>query len=536
MTARYRTIAVALAVCTLAACGGGGGVANGGGGGGGGPPSTTFTVGGTVAGLTGSGLVLQNNGGNDLAITTAGAFTFTTALASGAAYAVTIKTQPSGGASQSCTVANGSGTATANVTTVTVTCNAQVAKFLYVPNLTSSNVSAFAINAVTGALTEVPGSPFLAGTHPALLSADRAGKFLFVSNRGSAGTPPTESVYSINGTNGVLTQVVNSPFDLDTPPLPNGAQLIDAPLIHPSGAFGYVGVFYPTSGVLSGATVDSTTGNLLQIPGTPVNVGAGIGPGTFNAAGTVLYVPHNTLNGTPNTGAISAYTISVPSGVLTSLGSFATGGSSPTVAVLSPSGKFLLTPNVTNPSSVAVFSVDLASGTLTPAAGSPFVTGGSATTSLTVHPSKNFVYATNSNGSAASSIAAFQIDATTGVLTPVTGSPFPTDGTSALLGSVDPTGKFFYVANFGSDTIQAYTIDQTTGALTTVTGSPFITGDAPGAVKIDPSGKYLYCANSGPTANTVSAYSINTTTGALTLVNVVGAGQGPSFVELVGLQ
>src|SRR6266850_1266252 len=79
----------------------------------------TYTVGGTVSGLTGTGLVLQNNGGNDLAISANGAFTFLTALKKGASYSVTVLTQPSG---QSCTVTNGAGTVSANVTNVAVNC------------------------------------------------------------------------------------------------------------------------------------------------------------------------------------------------------------------------------------------------------------------------------------------------------------------------------------------------------------------------------------------------------------------------------
>src|SRR5438034_1104322 len=96
----------------LAACSGpkatSGGGGNGGGGGGG---SSTFTVGGTVTGLTGTGLVLQNNGGDNLAINASGSFTFKTALTSGSAYLVTVSTQPSS-PTQVCTVTNGSGTIT----------------------------------------------------------------------------------------------------------------------------------------------------------------------------------------------------------------------------------------------------------------------------------------------------------------------------------------------------------------------------------------------------------------------------------------
>ena len=83
---------------------------------------TTYTIGGTVYGLAGTGLVLQDNGGDNLTITTSGTFVFATALASGASYAVTVLTQPSSPA-QTCTVTVGSGTATANISATEVTCN-----------------------------------------------------------------------------------------------------------------------------------------------------------------------------------------------------------------------------------------------------------------------------------------------------------------------------------------------------------------------------------------------------------------------------
>jgi hypothetical protein len=82
----------------------------------------TYTIGGTVAGLTGAGLVLQDNAGNNLTVSAnAKTFTFATAITSGSAYKVTVLTQPSSPA-QSCAVTSGSGMASANVTTVSVAC------------------------------------------------------------------------------------------------------------------------------------------------------------------------------------------------------------------------------------------------------------------------------------------------------------------------------------------------------------------------------------------------------------------------------
>ncbi len=82
----------------------------------------TASIGGTVVGLLGVGLVLQDNATDNLAIATSNPFTFKTALPIGTAYAVTVATQPSSPA-QTCTVTNGTGTASANVGNIQITCS-----------------------------------------------------------------------------------------------------------------------------------------------------------------------------------------------------------------------------------------------------------------------------------------------------------------------------------------------------------------------------------------------------------------------------
>jgi hypothetical protein len=85
--------------------------------------SSTFSVGGTVINLLGSGLVLQNNGGDDIAVGANGTFTFPAELASGSAYNVAVRTQPSN-PNQACTVTNARGTiGSADVSNVVVSCS-----------------------------------------------------------------------------------------------------------------------------------------------------------------------------------------------------------------------------------------------------------------------------------------------------------------------------------------------------------------------------------------------------------------------------
>ncbi|MDD3518576.1 MAG: S8 family peptidase [Chromatiales bacterium] len=85
----------------------------------------TYSVGGSVTGLQGGGLRLRLNGGNELAISGSGSFTFTQSLASGSSYVVSVSAQPTN-PSQICVVNNGSGTiASASVNNVAVSCAPQ---------------------------------------------------------------------------------------------------------------------------------------------------------------------------------------------------------------------------------------------------------------------------------------------------------------------------------------------------------------------------------------------------------------------------
>ena len=101
--------------------------------------------------------------------------------------------------------------------------------------------------------------------------------------------------------------------------------------------------------------------------------------------------------------------------------------------------------------------------------------------------------------------------------------------------ALDPTGKFAYVMDGGSDGdggyVSMYTINPTTGALESI-GPPVSTygygvysgsGVNAGSLAVDPLGKFAYVTNAGDVWDygdgadgTVAMYAINATTGALT--------------------
>ncbi len=111
----FRSLArVLLLAATLCAVSCGGGGSN--------TPQPTFSIGGTTTGLVGTGLVLQDNGGDDLSVSSDGTFTFATKLTATQSYSVTVKIQPTN-PSQVCKVTGGSGTvASGDVTGVAVSC------------------------------------------------------------------------------------------------------------------------------------------------------------------------------------------------------------------------------------------------------------------------------------------------------------------------------------------------------------------------------------------------------------------------------
>src|SRR5580704_4578309 len=123
------------------------------------PPQPTYSIGGTVTGLSGSGLLLQTNSGDVVPVPKAGAFRFTNQLVGGAAYTVTVKTQPSTPA-QNCVVTNGSGTVgTANVTTVAVACST-VANYTVGGTVSGLVGSGLTLAICTPSNSRAPGPPF----------------------------------------------------------------------------------------------------------------------------------------------------------------------------------------------------------------------------------------------------------------------------------------------------------------------------------------------------------------------------------------
>jgi 6-phosphogluconolactonase len=163
---------------------------------------------------------------------------------------------------------------------------------------------------------------------------------------------------------------------------------------------------------------------------------------------------------------------------------------------------------------IQAFTIDHTSGALTAISGSPFPTAGAD--SIASDPAGRFLFVGNNT---TGQIAVFQINATKGVLTPAPNSPvtaFNLDFVHVL--AVDGSGRFLY-AGQGSPFLPIYgfSIDQNTGALSPIAGSPFALNVA--GVRTDFSGKHAVGLSGTVGDNHLYVFAIDPTTGGLSSVS-----------------
>jgi 6-phosphogluconolactonase (cycloisomerase 2 family) len=343
--------------------------------------------------------------------------------------------------------------------------------FLYVcafggPNAGLSDIYGFAVYP-SGELSLVPGSPAPAednGGGPIAISRDS--KLLYTTNIYEL------VAFQINA-DGSLTNAPSPSFS--TPDTPVGL------VAHPTADFLYAS---SGSGVLSVFTIDSETGAL-------------------NLTSSVS-LPNETAIEIANS------------------------------AVITPNGRYLYQNDLYYPQfygrfpdvvQIAGFSIDSATGVLSPVPGSPVspsIPSTSSPSQMAIDPTGKFLYASYQfavlNVGTDGGVAAFSIDPTSGELTAVPGSPFSVGGVPNAV-AIDASGRFLIVGLLGGgpgNCLAVLTIDPGTGTLTAVPGSPFGPLHSCGVVAADPSGPFIYAGTvSTNTPATVFVLSIDQATGAL---------------------
>jgi Lactonase, 7-bladed beta-propeller len=339
------------------------------------------------------------------------------------------------------------------------------ARFLYADPLPGNGPDTAVINS-NGKLTL--GNAGSANVlNPMTMAIDPSGSFLFQTARGAPGVvdvpPGGLFVYAINRTNGTLGTAIGSY-------LTNKALVDD--VVDNQGKF--VFAMGDSGGVYA---FSNQSGALIAVSGSPFSTPAPSAP--FPAQ------PGN-------------------------------------VMAVDQTNKYLY---VSTSGGIVGFNINQTTGQLTPVPGSPFATDVTGPWTIVVTPNNSFLYMVQgqTQASSAGNAYGFSVDQASGALTPLPGSPFsgkcgtvvPT-GTVAIPGpdnmTIASTGKFMY------DNCGIYSINETSGSLTQLSNQG--PGDWP---VIDPTGNLLWAISTDQTACFscdvgVQAYSVDLNTGAFTAI------------------
>src|ERR671918_756135 len=180
-----------------------------------------------------------------------------------------------------------------------------------------------------------------------------------------------------------------------------------------------------------------------------------------------------------------------------------------------PSNRFAFVPHIAGrgPNEIWQFRFDAQTGRLTPNTPPTVIPEQPVgPRHFCFHPTLDMLYFSNEQGC---SVTAYRVDTSSGTLTAVqTVSTLPADYTgqnSCSQIQIAPSGKFLYAPNRGHNSIAAFAVDAATGLLTSLGQTP--SEQVPRAFSLDPEGQFLYAA--GLESGRLAAYRIAQDTGAL---------------------
>jgi DNA-binding beta-propeller fold protein YncE len=470
---------------------------------------TTYSTSATVSGLVGT-TVLQNNGADNLSVAVNGGTTFTTQLANGASYAITVLTQPNG---STCVVNNGVGTiASANITNITVVC-------------TVNPSSGGGGDSGGGGGTPAPTATFtvsatVSGLVGTTVLQNNGGNNLSVSANGVA----TFTTALSNGAAYAVTVLTKPASQICT--VFNGSGVIASANVT-NVTVVCTGYAYVTNGQSSTVSMYSIPNSGILAPLSTPTVATGINPTvmTINSAGTFAYAVNN------NSKTVSMY--SIPgSGILAPIGTGTPVGTdvNPQGMAINPAGTFAY---VTNRDSDSVWMYSISSGILAPLTPKIIPTG-AGPLGIAINPAGTFLYVANIN---APSVQTFSINAGTGQLTAVNTIAFFFPSNPSAI-AINPAGTFAYVVNTSLAQVAMYSINAGTGLLTALAPATISTGAItaePVAIAINPAGTFLYVVNQDNVdGKTVAMYSINAGTGQLTALTpaTIATGNSPQGISI----
>lgn len=249
----------------------------------------------------------------------------------------------------------------------------------------------------------------------------------------------------------------------------------------------------------------------------------------FDSTGGFAYVA--TYSGIGN-GKVTAYSVG-SDGTLGAGGSSADTGAEPVAMALDAAGHLFVANRASN--TISSFSVN--GGTITKVGDFSNMVPALAPSSLTIEPSGRFLYVANQGDD---NVSVYSI-AGGGQLTELTNQTnryAAGDAPAASSIATTATGSYLYVANSGSNNVSAYVVCLTTiapcttadGSLIAVASSPFGASLNPVGIVVDPSNTFVYALNQD--SNLITGYRINAATGGITTLSPANVSTGTRPVSI----
>jgi 6-phosphogluconolactonase (cycloisomerase 2 family) len=352
----------------------------------------------------------------------------------------------------------------------------------------NSGIDTYAVDSESGALRN--GAPQIATNvdAPIAMAVSASYQDLYVANAGNS----TIAHYAI-ASNGVLT--AKDTVTLAAPPVSIAVNKAGTYLYVVYGSKSKTAALatYPLSSGTIGATPAIETlslpgfGGDLLIP-TGVTVTANNDAVFVTAYDQAAYNPGGTTTSTANPGWVFSYTVASGGSLTPAAGSPFLAGVKPSAVVADPANRFLYVTDYASNQLIAYGISDTSSLTFLP--NGPFKTG-NLPSAITIDPRGKFIYVTNSLDA---SVSAYSIDLTTG--TPsgsvnVVGSSVNATDAEPIAIAVEPAeGRYVYTANNLGDSVSGFLLNATSGTIKATQSSPYPTGQAPTALAIVPHGNY----------------------------------------------
>jgi len=276
-------------------------------------------------------------------------------------------------------------------------------------------------------------------------------------------------------------------------------------LVLAPAAIGARHVYVSNSASPAGANVAGFTlasNGVLQANGALAGSGATSAEGlVMGPAGTTLYAANSTAAGTISLLPVGS------DGVLGQGTAVSAGGDTPVFLAMAPDGKHLYA-ELDGSNTLSVLSVGT-NGALTPQ--SSGITGVPDPSGLAVSPDGKSLYVSDFASGGPSSVVRFAIAADGSISGP---AATPTGGTGARQVSLTPDGRYLFALDTTSHDVASFAVNAATGALTPLAGSPLGTGssDDGTALTVTSDGGHVYAANA---EHSISGFNIDPASGAL---------------------